>query len=264
MDPNTEGNPTDAGAKGSETLDLHGAFSGVTGNETSNEPEKGTGEGLENQLPAWTAQLPSDIRGNSELMGKLGRFSKIGDLVNSYNELESKLGSSFSKPKDDATIEEINAFYEKLGRPKTADEYSFAKDDAFQLKQIAFDLGLSEAQAKGIYDKLQERGTTFVQNLKDASQKQFEETDAALRKQYGNKYSEKMQLLQRGLNAFGGNDLGNVLNNAGVLYNKQVCDLFIKLGEMTAENTSNMKGETVGDTYKSVYNGGTMTFKGLN
>ena len=33
---------------------------------------------------------------------------------------------------------------------------------------------------------------------------------------------------------------------------------------MTAENTSNTKGETVGDTYKSVYNGGTMTFKGLN
>lgn len=263
------GNPENTGIEGTngnvETSTLKDAFSSVMGNnEPASEPiNNGDNEPGKSDLPTWTAQLPSELKNNSELMNKLGRFGKIGDLVNSYNELESKLGNSLNKPGKDATADELNAYYEKLGRPKTADDYSFSKDDTLQLKQVAFDLGLTEEQATGIYNKLTERGNLFVNNLKEASQKKFEETDAALRQEHGNKYSEKMVMLKRGIMANGGQKLGEVLEKAGVLYDKQVVDLFIRLGEQNTEANINTKGETVTDSYKSVYNGGTMQFKGL-
>ena len=74
----------------------------------SNAAADGKGGSEGKQHPAWMAQLGNI---DTEKAEALSKFEKIGDLANNYLELQKKLGSSLTKPGDDASAEEKEAFY---------------------------------------------------------------------------------------------------------------------------------------------------------
>ncbi|MFH2073792.1 MAG: hypothetical protein ABIJ57_00400 [Pseudomonadota bacterium] len=112
------------------------------------------------QKPSWLASLPDDLKSNEVL----ARFPTIGDASKALVSYKTSEGKMVAIPGEDATPEQRAAFYQKLGRPETADKYTITKPEGLPegiayspevetaFKSFAFEQGISDAQAKGIYD----------------------------------------------------------------------------------------------------------------
>ena len=223
----------------------------------SNEAADGKSGSEAKQHPAWMAQLGNIENEKAE---KLSKFEKIGDLAANYLELEKKLGSSIVKPGKDASPEEMEAYYRALGKPESADKYSIEGDDAEMFRKMAYENNLTDEQAKAFFKSLQEVGNNAIAQQKAAFDAQAKDTQAALQKEYGNDYPTKIEMLKRGVAAYGGEKLGAKLQQAGLLGDYDVVKMFILLGEQSAEAGSpgNTKGKA--DGYKSIQQGGHLSF----
>lgn len=207
--------------------------------------------------PAWMAQLGNI---DTEKAEQLSKFEKIGDLANNYLELQKKLGSSITKPGDDASAEEKEAFYRALGKPESADKYSIEGEAAELFRKVAYENNLTDEQAKAFYKSLNEMGNNAIAAQKAAFDAQAKDTQAALQKEYGKDYPVKIEMLRRGIAAYGGEKIAGKLQQAGLLGDYDVVKLFMMLGEQSSEAGSpgNTKGKA--DTYKSIAEGGTLDF----
>jgi hypothetical protein len=184
-------------------------------------------------LAPWTEQLPEDLRGNPEYAGKLARFAKVGDMAKAYLDLAGK-GAGI--PGQEATAEEAAAFWEKAGKPKGAEGYSFAKEqDAGPFAKIAHASNLTEVQAQAVYTQLKALGEQQVQALQQQRVAAFAETERALKEEYGSRYPEKIEYLKRGLQAAGA-PVGALLQEAGIAGHPDIVRAFILFGEMTSES----------------------------
>lgn len=213
--------------------------------------------------PAWTSQLPEDIRSNADAMKQLVKFQKIGDLAKSYSELEAKLGNSIVKPGDNSSDEEKESFYRKLGKPEKASDYEFDGEDKYGMKEAAYENNLTKEQAKNIYAKLKSIGENELLKRERQMQIMAHTTDQAMKAEYGQQYEAKLEMLRRGVQAYGGETLGVKLKNSGLLYDPAIVKMFITLGEMNAEAGTFNKGNPGGSGYKATSEGGSFTFKGL-
>ena len=211
--------------------DLSTIMSGMSGGEkpttkpSDNGGDKGRGQsasdngnGSEGQLqqPKWFSQI-GDITKDAAKAEKLAKFEKLSDLANAYFELDGKLGSSIVKPGKNASDEERESFY---------------RDEAKIFREMAYKNNLTDEQAKALYASLQEMGETAVAQRQIAYEQQTKETQAALAAEYGKKYPQKIELLKRGLKAYGGEAIANKLMAANLLGDIDVVKLFIHLGEM--------------------------------
>lgn len=263
----TDGTPETNGAEttaNTNIADIMGGMAGEKTPESKPDGEKDEGEKKPEQtkidFPAWTQQLPEEMRNDAELMKQLGKFQKIGDIAKSYSELESKLGKSLIQPGENASEEEKQAFYERLGKPKSADGYSIRGEEAKLFREIAYKNNLSDTQAKSFYEQLQGVGNAAINQQKIALQQQATETENKLKAEYGNSYNTKIEMLRRGVETYGGKELGNLLKNSGLLANETVVRMFIKLGEQSAEAHTQNNGSQSKGSYKSTDEGGTFTF----
>lgn len=216
---------------------------------------------VQTQYPAWTSQLNDELKGNEDMMKKLSKFQKISDLAKSYSELESKLGGSITKPGADASQDEINAYYEKLGRPHDADGYSIKGDDAKPFRDIAFKNNLTDDQAKSLFEDFTRIGKESQAQQQQAFAQLAASTEKAMKDEYGAKYAEKVALLHRGVLAYGGPQLGQKLKASGLLFDPDVVKHFITLGEMAAEaGTVSKSPQSTGGNYVSTRDGGHFDF----
>lgn len=268
----TDNSNMDEGGNGTPSItDIMGNM-GAENPEPKQNPENvDEGENVDGQsnqnpkssFPTWTSQLTEEMRKDADLMNQVSKFPKIGDLAKSYSELEKKLGKSVSLPGDEDSDEVKNAFYEKLGKPKDAAGYKLPKE-LDQFAEIALKNNLTVAQAKGLSETLTEIGKAQMEENRKAIVRQAKETEEGLKAEYGDKYAEKLNLLQKGVMTYGGPDLGNLLKDTGLLYHPQFVKLFIALGEQAAEAGSYNKGGNGGtNQYKSTGDGGSFTHKGL-
>ncbi|MBO7732303.1 MAG: hypothetical protein J6S67_07115 [Methanobrevibacter sp.] len=207
--------------------------------------------------PAWMAQLGNIEAESAE---KLSKFEKIGDLAKNYLELESKLGNSLVKPGEGASAEEVDAFYRALGKPESADKYTIEGENTDLFRKMAYDNNLTDEQAKAIYASLREVGTNMLEQQKAAFAQQAKETQKALQAEYGKDYSTKIEMLKRGVATYGGKEVADALQQAGLLANQHIVKMFILLGEQSQEAGSPGNGRTKADGYKSIQQGGYLSF----
>lgn len=237
---------------------------GNEGDTGQGKSDNDNGKSSEIQHPAWMNQINSELIKDAEKAGKLSKFEKLSDLASAYLEAEGKLGSSIVKPGENSTDEEREAFYKALGKPDAADKYSIEGDDAKMFRELAYKNNLTDEQAKAFYQSLKEVGTSALKNAADQQMASFEaqaqETQTALKKEYGKDYPTKIEMLKRGIANYGGQNMGAKLKQAGLLGDYEVVKMFINLGEMSAEAGSpgNTKGKT--DGYKSIEEGGAFSF----
>lgn len=288
LDQNT-GNqsPQGAGNAGSGTgitgTSLTGAFNEAkTGeSESGNTAKNSTAQGangnapeqtateraaaVQPELKAWGAQLSKELKENKDAVKALAKFEDISSLASSYIELEKKLGSMHAIPGKEATKEELDAFYKKLGKPDAADKYGFKQewDAEKRFAEAAYEANLSDAQAKSLYAFFHKIGEDQQAQFAEAVKKQAEEADAALKKEFGNKVSEKMELYTKGLKAFGTAPVFSQLEKTGLAYHPDFVKMFIKIGEALGESRTVLgdgSASTRGIT--SARDGGTFSFFG--
>lgn len=254
------------------TNDIESIMGGMQGQKPESKPGDNAGDkdngsngaadgkGGEVQHPAWMNQINSELLGDAEKAGKLSKFEKLSDLASAYLEAEKTLGSNYIvKPGENASDEERRAFYKALGVPDAADKYSIEGDDAKMFREIAYKNNLTDEQAKAIFASLQEVGKNALEAQKAAFAQQAHDTQAALQAEYGKEYPVKIEMLKRGIAAYGGETLGAKLQQAGLLGDKEIVQMFILLGEQSQEGGSAVNNGKA-DGYKSIEEGGAFSF----
>ena len=244
-----------SGQSGSEQPATQPAESGGKGQGQS-APDDGNGS---KTPPAWMSQI-GDITKNKDAADKLSKFAKLSDLANAYMELDGKLGNSIVKPGENASDEEREAFYRALGKPESADKYSIEGDEAKLFREMAYKNNLTDEQAKALYASLKEAGKNALAQHKAAYEQQAKETQNALQAEYGNEYPKKIEMLKRGVKAYCGESVAAKLQQAGLLADKEIVKMFILLGEESSEAGSPGNGRTKADGYKSIQDGGFLSF----
>lgn len=256
-----EAKTTEAGGSGvpqnSSAYGAHGNAPEPTATEPAAEAEP--------ELKAWAAQLSKDLKENKEAVKTLAQFEDISSLAASYIELEKKIGSMHTIPGEKADKEELEAFYKKLGKPETADKYGFKQewDAEKRFAQAAYDANLSDAQAKSLYAFFHKIGEDQKAQFAESVKKQAQETDEALKKEFGNKTEEKIHQYSRALKTFGTDAVFLQLEQTGLAYHPDFVKMFIKIGEALAEShTVLADGNVHTRGITSAREGGTFSFFG--
>ena len=213
------------------------------------------------QPPAWTQQLPEEMRNNKDVMAQLSKFAKIGDMARSYTELESKLGKTLVQPGENASTEEVQAFYEKLGKPSSADAYSITDENAQAMKELFFKNNLTDDQAKNLYGELKQIGVNAVKANREALEKTAAETEKNLKSKYGSEYGKKMEMFKRGVKTYGGQALLDQLKSSGLIAQQNIVEMYVLLGEQSSENSTPAGSASQAEQYKDTASGGHFSFK---
>lgn len=156
--------------------------------EAGNGNDGGENEGLE--LPKWMSSLPDDLKTNKVL----AQFKTIGEAGKTLAELRSD-DKVLRIPSEDATDEEKAAYYQKLGRPDKAENYTITKPDLPEeipyspeletaYKQKAFELGLSNATAAALHKWFFDETIKGSAMQKEADKQAVEATVNALKDEW--------------------------------------------------------------------------------
>lgn len=266
---NVNQTPADNGVAGDDIGSIMGGMSGEAkpeskpsesaGDAGQGKSEADNGNSGKVERPAWMSQI-GDITKDEGAAEKLSKFSKLGDLAKSYLELEGKLGNALVKPGENASDDEKQAFYKALGKPESADKYTIKGEDAELFRNMAYENNLTDEQANSIYNALKKVGEDALAKQKAAYEQQAKETQNALLAEYGKDYSTKIEMLKRGVKNYGGEAVGSKLQNAGLLADKDIVKMFIRLGEESSEAGSQTKTQGKADGYKSIQDGGHLSF----
>lgn len=129
-------------------------------------------------------------------------FKSVEDVVTSYRNLEKLQGvpaDKILKLPDENNADEVNAFYNKLGRPEKAEDYKFeiadGQDDSIA-KAIApelFKAGLSQKQAAAIYKTLEAAKIEQGKAAEAAAIKAEED----LKSEWGTNYDNNLKAAQQ-------------------------------------------------------------------
>ena len=156
---------------------------------------------VDDNLNDWRQQVPEDLRLNPSVL----KFKDVGSLAKSYVELESMLGKRVELPDlDKAKPEEVDALYERLGRPKKFEEYDFGKlpegmavDETFgnAVKSISHKMGLNKKQ----FEMLKNWGIEQSQGMLIEQTKEKETSQNVLRAEWGFRYNDNVEKAHKAL-----------------------------------------------------------------
>lgn len=215
------------------------------------------------QRPAWMAQLPKDLQEDDTLT----RFKTIGEIGKAYRELEGKIGNSIPIPGKDATAEELDAYFKKIGRPDSPESYNLSKlelpeglkyDDALaeNFRKRAHNLGLTQEQADKLYGWQIE---TTVQAYKDRQadmRNTAQESMKKLREVYGSKTNEEMarttQAMKKYADAIDPNLIKDI-ENSGLGNSVSFIRLMNTFAHHTAEDSFTGEGSGKDDTNPGMF-----------
>ncbi len=127
---------------------------------------------------SWTDSLPDDLKSNASL----SKFKDPNEVAKAYVNLEKSMGNKIKIPGENATPEEVSAFYTKLGRPETSEGYALQetliekadllnivpqyKDQVDEFSKIAYDLGLSKSAAEKLVNWQTEKLESQMETLR--------------------------------------------------------------------------------------------------
>lgn len=142
-------------------------------------------------------------------------FNTPEDILKSYRSAAKMVGLDKGevarKPKADAPQAEWDAYYDFNGRPKTADDYKFEKagdvqfepDFQKRIREFAYKSGLNDKQ----FDSFVEFAAGYSKELLEGDVKAIDGLlsgeKAALQKEWGAAYEQKLALMEKARKAYG-------------------------------------------------------------
>ncbi len=197
--------------------------------------------------PALLDQLSGDYR----TVAERNSFKTADDLAKAYVNLEAKLGADkVTLPKkspegarDFSTWEGWDA----LGRPKEATGYEIKapegrefsdQDKAFHdaMRPHLHKAGITQAQLDALAPGWSEVMAGFAAERESAVSKQVDETEAALKKEWGAQFQTRMNDANLAAEKLGGQDLVAALDELGMGRSAPVLKAMAKVGAMLRED----------------------------
>ena len=158
----------------------------------------------------WYDNLEPDYKNDPNVT----KYKSLSEFAKGNRELSKMIGKDkLIVPTDKSTEEEVNEFYNKLGRPEEASKYTVPEIDipdslvtedggkeAFMNK--AHELGLSDKQFSELYKMNAEMTNTRFQQEVTKAEQMGKVTETELRKEFGAAYESKIDGAQKVINKF--------------------------------------------------------------
>ena len=185
----------------------------------------------------WTAEYAPDERDFIAVKG----WRAPSDLLQSYRHLERLVGSDTVRiPGRDAPVDEIDAFWSRLGRPETPADYDisapsdmagYSQDMQDWFRDVAHECRMPTEMAQRFHDKYVEKFVTEASGLAAGLAEARQHTEAELRANWGVDYDRKQALADRALQALGGDRLVEELRLTGLDTSAALTEAFAAAGE---------------------------------
>lgn len=160
----------------------------------------------------WYDSLGSDYNSNPSIT----KFKSTEDLAKSYVNLEKMIGKNkVVIPKEGASSDEWNAFYKAVGRPDdisgyktpayaddTPEELRMREDHLERYKAKALELGLNNKQYAELFALNNDIRQEMIGQERQKIEKMAQDTETALRKEWGDAYGKKVDVAQGVINKF--------------------------------------------------------------
>jgi hypothetical protein len=183
------------------------------GQTAAQTPVNGTSSASADAAAApWFASIESpELRGYTENKA----WKTPGDAVQAYRELEKLHGAPADQllriPPKDAKPDDVAAFYEKLGRPKTAEEYKLVGADGTGADPLVQRMGpgmhqlnLTVAQAKGLNEIYLAAVNEAQQAQDQVLQQKLEAEETALHQTWPDPvYQQNKQMARNAARSYG-------------------------------------------------------------
>lgn len=205
------------------------------------EGDKGGGGG---EASDWREDIAEEHR-DAECLKDIG---SVEDLAKSFINQQPLIGADkVVLPGKEATEEDMGKFFTALGRPESADKYelpteglpenvSVGEADQKEIKDLAFGLGLNSKQTAQLYRAYASRMGTGQAALDKTGSDFAIESEATLKKEFGQAYDEKVSLAKSAVLEFGGEALKKALNETGLGNHPDMIRAFAKIGKAIASD----------------------------
>jgi hypothetical protein len=171
-----------------------------------------------------------DAVGDPELRRQLDRYGSVEDLARHNLSLRQKLSRAVKLPDGEAATEELAEFRTRMGVPDSPERYEYEppgdlpevltdavdESELAEIFEVAHGLGLSQAQLSGLLDWRFERLAGAGERLGTELARAREDSERALRREWGRDYERNLNLSRRALREFGGEGLAGFLTRARV------------------------------------------------
>lgn len=204
----------------------------------------------------WVAGL--QIEDNRTLV-EAKQWKSPDDAIKSYRDLEAHASKALTVPGADATAEDWNAFYGKLGRPESPDKYElklnteavpqdfpYDEKSAIEFRTWAHETGLTPQQAQSLHDKfVGQQANVFTSTLEQRAQAEGD-AHRAITTQWGDPdtegYKHNLEYTSRAISQLGLKDSlvkGGILSPQGSVLDPKVAFALAKVGkEMYGEDST--------------------------
>ena len=180
------------------------------------------------QPASWRSTFEdADVKGSASLDKFKGKDDReiLGAVSKAYVNLE-KMPRGVNAPKDDAPQAEWDAFYDKLGRPKTADEYAvdvkvpegmpWSKEAEKNILQHLHKAGLTKRQANDVIQGYLEEAAKGDVLFKQQIAADRNTAERTMKSEWGGMFDMNVALVQRAVGEFGGDEFRQYLDESGL------------------------------------------------
>ena len=237
----------DAGGTPAATLDAGVTDAGSDGDATGGKAGGDTGEPT---APDWMTSVPKEFRDNKALW-EHGDFSSY--LKKSLEDSDKLAGFDPEKvlniPGEDTSDGDREAFYQKLGKPESADGYELDdpgfpdgldRDEALEghIKKWAHEANMPADALKYLVGKYNAHLGAEFAAAKAEQAKALQESSEALKTELKDGYNEYVLKAQRAATRFGGDELITLLKDYGLESHPAFLKAFAEIGKVTSEDSA--------------------------
>lgn len=192
---------------------------------------------------SWRDSLPDEIRKHPVL----DKYDSAGAAVKALVDVQKLIGrDKIPMPPEDATKEDWDEVYARIGRPDTPDGYDFSGleiDDGLgitpeamgEFKAAAHEAGLRPSQAEGLMRYYTGMLAKQKASYEKARADRREQAETELRENWGSKYDDNLKLARKAMDAVGDDELVKLMDT-GLGDDVRIIRAFAKVGEMLSED----------------------------
>lgn len=216
--------------------------------------DNGAGAG---SAPAFT-DLVAGLAPENRTLVEAKKWASLDDALKSHRELETHVGKALVPPGKDATAEDWNKFYGKLGRPEKPEGYDlkvaretlpedFPYDETLsvEFRNWAHESGLSPSQAQSLHDKFVGKQAGSFAAMRENIAKKETAAHAELVQEFGQPdtdgYKRNVELMSRAVRQLGVTEAlkeTGLISADGAILNAKIAKAFAKVGkDLFSEDT---------------------------
>ena len=205
----------------------------------------------------WKEYIPEDLKDRAEW----NNIKDPSDLFKNYINAQQTISKSVRLPDEQATPEDIAAFYTKLGKPAKKEDYTFeyqAKEgdiytkDSFDFsmfQDIADKANLTKKQyqalASAYIDINNANYKAYNQGLADKAAEELKTAESKLKNAWGTQYNNNINLITEKVKKLYSKDTLNRMQNAGLFRDADFLETHLKLTKMMTGDTVFIEGNAV-------------------